>query len=62
MKNIAERERRRISELLRLRAVAGLDPGLGVQLGRSDRYSIRWEAIISLLDRGHTTNEMRLGQ
>ena len=58
--HVTEGERRRIYELLRLRAVIGQDPVLGVPLGRVHRSSIRWEAIIPLRDDGRRRNEMRL--
>jgi hypothetical protein len=55
-----EGERRRIYELLRLRAVVGLDPVLGVKLGTRHRFSLRWESIIPLRDGDRLSNEMRL--
>jgi site-specific DNA recombinase len=58
--HVTEGERRRIYELLRLRAVVGMDPVLGYKLSRASRHSVRWEAIIPLRNGDRISNEMRL--
>jgi hypothetical protein len=48
-----EAERRRVCQLLQIRATVRLDPEHGTKLARRNRFTVRWQAVIPIRHSAH---------